>query len=135
MDNIKRELGVDEASLIKLLNFIYENIKEDRKLALEHHDNVSKVLNGGINADDNGVAFTLILSDATEALKRFLDSSSKSIDQALKMAKIIADMSLKTKQGTLDLSDDTRILIEEQAKRLDEERKNNDKIAGVIGGS
>jgi len=133
MTDISKKVGLDESSLVYLLNFIMDNVREDRALAMRHHDTVASLMEGALDADGGGIQISLLLSDTSEALKRFLDTSSGSIEQTIKVAKLISDMMLKLDTGTLEFSDDTRDLIEQTAKRLEAEKEENRKIVGRIG--
>lgn len=84
-----KNLNLSDESLTLLLQFVLQNIGEDRKLALENYETLSAMLGGGDGM--TGLEIQLMLQELSSALTGFLNSASKSTDNAIKIAKIMSD--------------------------------------------
>ena len=127
MNNDK--LRLDENSLEFLLNFIMTNLKEDRRMALEHHEVLSSLLNGAPHSQGlSGLEIQMMLEQLSNALQKFMQSASTSTDQAIKIAKIMSDILIKSDPAD-SLTDAERADIERLMGGLQEEK---DKIGNII---
>jgi hypothetical protein len=128
------KLGIDKESVVYLLNFIMDNLKEDRSIALRHHDTLSAILDGDAGEGRSDIEVQLLMNDVSEALKRFLDTSAGSIDQAIKITKIVSDLYSKEDKDEY-LSEDDRSEIESLAGELRQDRNNVYDINGDKNGT
>ena len=127
MNNDK--LRLDEHRLEFLLNFIMTNLKEDRRMALEHHEVLSSLLNGAPHSQGlSGLEIQMMLEQLSNALQKFMQSASTSTDQAIKIAKIMSDILIKSDPAD-SLTDAERADIERLMGGLQEEK---DKIGNII---
>ena len=119
-DNLK----LDEKSLEFLLNFIMENLKEDRELALQHHDTLASLLSGPPGSEGmSALDVQLMLQEVSTALKNFMSQATTSTEQAIKIAKIMSDILIKSDPSEA-LSDDERADLESLLGGLQEEKDN-----------
>lgn len=110
VDKIKLDLS--DESLIHLLNFILSMSVEDRNNALQHHDTLSELLGGPPGAEGmTGVEMQLLLNDLSQALTGFLNNCSRSTDQAIKIAQIMANHLVKMDRSA-SISENDRAEIE-----------------------
>ena len=118
-DSLK--LNLSDESLVHLLNFILVLIKEDRKNALDHHDTLSGMLGGPAGAEGmSSLELQLLLNDLSAALTGFLKNSAQSTEQAIKVAKIMADHLTKM-EASATLTEDDREEIENALKGFADE--------------
>lgn len=104
------KLKLDETSLAILLNYILDNIKEERKIALGHHEMLSSFFDGPTGTEVmDSYAITAMLNDSSEALTRFLSTAAGSTEKAIKIAKIMSDV--MSKMDTDFVSDEDREAI------------------------
>jgi len=128
-----KRIKLDEASLEFILNFTLENLKEDRRLALEHHTILSSLLSGQ-NADGedlSGIEIQMIVQELSGALTNFLKSAATSTEQGLKMAKILSDLLTKIDTDTI-LTDEDRASIEEMVGGFEDEKQTLEVLENVI---
>lgn len=103
--------SINETSLTLLLNFALSNLSEEREAALQHHDVLSSMLNGPPGGDGlSGLEIQLMTQTLSAALNNFLGSASKSTEQIIKIAKLLADYMLKVQNDDLITDDDREAL-------------------------
>lgn len=130
MTDLTKKLDLDEDSLVFLLNFILDNIKEDRQLALQHHDTLSHILNGA-PGDLSGVEMQLLMNDLSQSLTNFLNTASLSTERAIKIAKILADLMTKMEASSM-LTENDRESIEEMVTGFQDEQEAIDNNKQVL---
>lgn len=124
------KIKLDEASLEFILNFVLKNLKEDRHLALQHHDTLASLLQG-TSGEGSGLEIQLMVQELSSALTNFLNSASLSTERAIKIAKILSDILVKSDADTT-LSDDERAEIEGMIGGLQEEKDNIDSVSNIL---
>lgn len=117
-----KKLDMSDESLVHLLNFILSMIREDRTNALAHHDTLTAMLEGapGVEAMD-GVTMQVLLADISGGLSSFLKNSAQSTDQAIKVAKILADHLTKIDRSD-DFTEEDRDSIQKMVEKISEEK-------------
>jgi len=130
MDN-KQKIKLDEESLEFILNFTLDNLKEDRRLALQHHTILSGLLNGAEGSQLSALEIQMMVQELSSALTNFLKSAATSTEQGLKMAKILSDLLSKIESED-SLSDYERANIEEMLGGFEAERENVNSIQNII---
>lgn len=123
MSNLNNEdfLELDRASLVKMLNFILTNLKDDRRLALQHHTILSHMLNGVAGAGLSTLELQMMIQDLSSSLNGFLTSASKSTENAIKMSKIMSD-ALKHAPQADGLTDKDRDNLADLMEGLEQEK-------------
>lgn len=122
MSNLNDDiLELDRASLVKMLNFILTNLKDDRRLALQHHTILSHMLNGVASAGLSTLELQMMIQDLSSSLNGFLTSASKSTENAIKMSKIMSD-AIKNSPQADGLTDDDRDNLASLMEGLKEEK-------------
>jgi hypothetical protein len=122
MSNLNEEfLDLDRTSLVKMLNFILNNLKDDRRLALQHHTILSHMLNGVASAGLSTLELQMMIQDLSSSLNGFLTSASKSTENAIKMSKIMAD-AIKYAPQADGLTDKDRDNLADLMAGLDQEK-------------
>lgn len=122
MSNLNDDiLELDRASLVKMLNFILTNLKDDRRLALQHHTILSHMLNGVAGAGLSTLELQMMIQDLSSSLNGFLTSASKSTENAIKMSKIMSD-AIKNSPQVDGLTDKDRDNLADLMAGLDEEK-------------
>ena len=112
MTDLIKKLNIDEDSFVYLLNFIMDNLKEDRELALRHHDTLSHMLDGPNGLDSmSGVELSILLNDLSESITKFLSNASMATDRAIKILKIMSDLMAKVHRED-GISDEDREYLE-----------------------
>lgn len=109
---ISFDLNNDALKLI--LNLGLNNLQEDRENALEHHDTLSGLLQGTAGAESlSSLEIQMMIQELSGALTNFLNSSSRSTENIIKIAKIISDH-LKTMDTTeAEITDEDREMLAE----------------------
>jgi len=122
-----QKLKINEASLEFVLNFILENLKEDREMALEHHANLTRLMNRGIGGDEaTALEIDIAVQELSGALIGFLNSASMTTDRAIKIAKILGDLLIKMDiEETLTDSDRANIVESFQREQDEAEKAKN----------
>ena len=102
----EKRLALDSESIVFILNYILMNIEEDRRLALTHHDALNEAIDtmGGLG----GGELVLLVEPFAKSIVGFLDSTSKSTDNAIKVAKLLSDYVLKIQATSQAFSDEER---------------------------
>ena len=118
---LNRTLKIDKDSIVYLINFIMTNLKEDREVALRHQNTLSSFLDGQAS-ERSEIEMTLLMKDVSEALERFLQSSTASIDQAIKITKIVADLYSKAEDEDV-LTDNDRVGLADLIKEMQQEKE------------
>jgi len=137
-------LKLDTDSVVLLLNFILNNIKEDRKMALTEYSALSNALELATSQDIlSTIESQLIEQNISKALSGFLDSASKSTDNAIKVCKLLSDHLIKNAKTTkadeqseddeFTLSDIDRKEIENKVVQLQKEQQAISKTKDKIG--
>lgn len=122
MSNLNDDiLELDRASLVKMLNFILTNLKDDRRLALQHHTILSHMLNGVAGAGLSTLELQMMIQDLSSSLNGFLTSASKSTENAIKMSKIMSD-AIKNSPQVDGLTDKDRDNLADLMEGLSEEK-------------
>lgn len=114
-------LELDRASLVKMLNFILNNLKDDRRLALQHHTILSHMLSGVAGAGLSTLELQMMIQDLSSSLNGFLTSASKSTENAIKMSKIMAD-AIKNAPQVDGLTDKDRDNLADLMEGLENEK-------------
>ena len=123
-----KNLNLSDGGLVALLNFILSMLQEDRKNAMEHHDLLAGMLAGSTEAAGmTTLEFQLLLNDISTALTGFLKNSATSTEQAIKIAKIMADHLSKLDRNA-SLTEDDREQIEDAIQKLTDEKSTLDNI-------
>ena len=125
-----QKLGLDEDSLEFLLNFILNNVKEDREIALQHHDTLAGLLQGVSGDGMNAMEIQMMAKELSEALKAFMSSAAVTTDQAIKIAKILSDLLVKADPAET-LTDKERGDLEELIGGLKEEKDEQKNIINL----
>jgi len=124
-----QNLNLSDESLIGLLNYILSMIKEDRNNAMMHHDTLAVMLSGAPGAEGmSGIELQLLLNDLSAALTGFLKNTATATDQAIKIAKIMAEHLVKMDKSTT-LTEEDRKQIDEALENLQSER---DALGNII---
>lgn len=122
MNNTK-QIELDESSLTWVLNYILSTVKEDRDLVLQHHDTLGNMLGSPPGAEGlSSLEMQLLLNDLSAALNGFMKNAAISVDQVIKVAKILSDHILKKQDEMDEVSDSDRESIEELVKNLNDEK-------------
>lgn len=128
-----KNLNLSDESLIHLLNFILSMIQEDRKNAMDHHDTLSSMLGGPAGAEGmTSLEMQLFLNDLSAALTGFIKNTAQSTEQAIKVAKIMADHLTKMDKSST-LSEHDREEIEAAIGEFKSELKEMDNIVDIGG--
>jgi len=131
--DFNNNLNLSDESLVHLLNFILSMVQEDRKNAMDHHDTLSSMLGGPAGAEGmSSYELQLLLNDLSTALTGFIKNSAQSTEQAIKVAKIMADHLTKMDTSST-LSEDDRSQIEEALRDFEDERDELDNIINTGG--
>ena len=128
----KYTLSINEQSLEFMLNFTLDNLKEDRRLALQHHGVLAGLLQGADGAELSALEVQMMVQELSAALTNFLRSASVSTEQGLKMAKLLADQLSKIDSEDT-LTDEERADIESMLGGFEAERDNIVNIETQIG--
>lgn len=116
-----KNFNLDEESLRLILKLGLDNLCEDRKNAIEHHDTLSNLLEGTSESDGlSTLEIQMMVQELSAALKNFLDSSTKSTENIIKIAKILSDH-IKTKYDGDDVSEEDREFLEEMIRRTEDD--------------
>ena len=125
-------LDMSDESLMNLLNFIMSMIKEDRENALSHHDTLAGMLGGPAGAEGmTSLEMQLFLNDLSTALTGFIKNSAQSTDQAIKIAKIMADHLTKMEKSAT-ITDEDREQIESALKGISETTTGLSNVRNII---
>ncbi len=115
---MKPQIKLDEKSLELVLNYIMQNVDEDREMALQHHDTLALLLQGAQgDGAMSGLEIQLMVEQLSDALTKFLGSAAKSTENALKIAKILSDVLVKMDPEET-LTDEDRAEIEALSTQL-----------------
>ena len=126
---MSNNLKLDEASLEFLLNFILNNLKEDREMALQHHDTLAGLLQGPPGSEGmSALDVQLLLNEVSTAVKNFMQSAATSTEQAIKIAKILSDILVKSDPAE-SLTDDERADLQ---RMLEEEKEAYKKAENIL---
>ncbi len=128
----KTTLTISESSLEFMLNFTLDNLKEDRELALQHHQVLAGLLHGADGAELSALEVQMMVQELSAALTNFLRSASVSTEQGLKMAKLLADQLSKIDNDD-NLTDEERADIETMLGGFEAERDNIINIEKKVG--
>ena len=124
-------LKLDERSLEFILNFTLENLKEDRKLALGHHDTLASLLTGASGEADSDLEIQMAVQELSAALVNFLRSASTSTEQGIKLAKILSDILANQEEGG-GFSDEERQDMIDMARDMEDEKNKIDRDANIL---
>ena len=93
-------------------------------MALQHHDTLASLLSGPPGSEGmSALDVQLMLQEVSTALKNFMAQATTSTEQAIKIAKIMSDILIKSDPSEA-LSDDERADLESLLGGLQEEKDN-----------
>ena len=94
---------LNDETLRIILKLGLDNLCEDRKNALDHHDVLSNLLEGTSGSDGlSTLEIQMMVQELSASLTNFLNSSTKSTENILKISKILSDH-IKKKQNEDDV--------------------------------
>lgn len=99
------KLSLDNATLLAVLQVAFDTAIEQKTAALEHHDTVREGLRF-TNGDGRADLSTLMANkEIAETIEKYLKSADASIDKMIKIARLLADVMLRSNEdeyGELD---------------------------------
>lgn len=122
------KLSLDNATLLAVLQVAFDTAIQQKEAALGHHEMVAR----GLSPTDGNNDLSVLMEnkEIAETIEKYLKSADQSIDKMIKIARLLADVMLRTGEeeyGEMD-EDEKEELRKAAAEfaRVAQEKKEDD---------